>query len=177
MIDLFHISENPLPPLLKPRLTDYHASVKGVEKTIFTEAEIPHVSFAPTVYNCFTAIFMLVSKYMQSDEGIKDGIFFNVYKAVPGPNTRFLSPKELSKKRYVWDAHVNQEWWSLDPINVRFCGAVKIDYDPGPDWTDFYAFDDPKSQLMERAFQPPEAFRIKQTLKLRGSKYAIRLYP
>jgi hypothetical protein len=177
MDELFHISESPLPSLLNPRLMEYHASIRGGEKTIFTEAAIPHVSFAPTVYNCFTAIFTLVSKYMQSSEGIKDGIFFNVYKAMPGPKTRFLSPEELTKKKYVWDAHVNQEWWSLDPIHILFCGTVKIVYDPVPDWIDVYAFNDPRSQVIERSFQPPESFKIKQTLKLRGQKHQMTLFP
>lgn len=175
--DLLHITENTLPTVLLPRLMAYHSSHTGDKKTIFTEAEIPRVSFAPTVYNCFSAIFPLISEYMQSKEGLKKGIFFNVYKAVISSNNKILTPEELTKKRYVWDAYATQEHWLLDPVNVRWCGAVKIDYDPKPDWIDLYPYNDQQDEKPNGGIPPPEAIKIKQVTKLRGPKYAIRLYP
>jgi hypothetical protein len=172
--DLFHISENPLPSVLVPRTPEYQAKK---DKTKFTETDIPRVSFSPSIYNCFIAIFPMISKYMESNEGLKRGIFFYVYKAVPTSRNKILSPEELSKKKLVWDAHVTQEYCFLDSIAIRYCGVVKIDYDPDPVWNDIYLYNDKREELLEKVMPPVEAIAIKQTLKLRGDKYRIRLYP
>lgn len=175
--ELFHISEKQLPLVLKPRLMEYHSSNTGGEKTIYTEADIPRVSFSPTVYNCFTAVFPLIQDYMQSAAGIKNGIFFQVYKAKPGINTRYMTPEALTKKRYVWDAHATKEHWFLDPIDIVFCGVVKVTYDPGPDWLDLYPYDDSKETKVYGAIPPVSAVEIKQTMSIRNKKYQIVLYP
>lgn len=174
--ELFHISENTIPTLLKPRIMDYHSSKTGGESSVFTEKDIPHVSFGPSVYECFLGILPLVSEYVQSKEGLRDGICFNVYKAQPQQSTRFLPPSKLTELKYVWDAHVTNEYWCLDQVNVLYCGGVRIDYDPSFDWVSFLPYDE-KGIKMKLSLPPMEAIKIRQILRVKGPKHRMKLFP
>lgn len=170
---LYHISFNRrLPLVLNPRQPD---GSELENQGVYKETDIPRVSFSPTIFQCLQAIYPNVWEIMEDPRGQKEGVEFAVYRYDPRSRARVVFPEQLSEKRWVWDAHVTHEHCFLDPVHIYFCGTViaKVPRDvPG---LTIYPYNDKTVPPREHSLF--ESAEIRQSLKLRGSKYDMKLFP
>lgn len=122
-MDLIHLSFNRhLPRLLKPRLPPGYSP--KVKKTDMEELDTPRVSFSTTLLGAVKAIYPNVKDVF---DNAPDGgwVTIHVYKALV-KNQRLVFTKSLIDDRLVWDAHLTDEVWSLDPIKVEYVETIEV---------------------------------------------------
>lgn len=170
---LFHISLNDkLPSTLQPRQPDGHDDNK--EGAIYTEFDTPRVSFSPCIFHCLQAIYPNVWQLFENKKGQKDGVEFAAYAAAPKPSNRVVTPEQLTKKRWVWDAHITQEHCFLDPIDIYYCGKFIAWVDESEPGLTIYPYNDKKEKPRENSLFGDARFR--QTVRLRGDKYRLQFF-
>lgn len=99
----------------------YEDSNKGSE---LSEPDLPRISFSPSIEKCFLAVYPNVSRMFEKEN--YPYLLYHVYQPVIHSGLKMLSPQELTKNRYVWDAHITQEHVVLNKVEVRRVGKVKI---------------------------------------------------
>ncbi len=93
-------------------------------ETKYTDGDLPRISFCPTIQQCALTIWPMIEHMLANP---KVGLLtFQVYMPEISSSTQFISPKELTKDHLVWDAHVTEEWITLEPLEVRHVGSVHI---------------------------------------------------
>ena len=94
------------------------------KKTKLSEPDIPRISVAPSIEDCFRAIYPNVSKYFETEK--YPWMEFFVYSPLYMEKKRTLNWEDLIEKNYVHDAHVTKESWILDPVKMILVMKVKI---------------------------------------------------
>lgn len=169
---LYHISLNrKLPLTLIPRQPD---GTELENQGVYKETEVPRVSFSPTMFTCLQAIYPNVWSLFENPRGQKEGVEFAVYRFDPRSHARVVTPDELTKRRWVWDAHITQEHCFLDPVQIYYCGNIvaKVPNDvPG---LTIYPYNDKSLPPRENSLFTDAIF--KQTVRLRNEKYRIKFF-
>lgn len=123
-MDLYHISFNDnLPSILHPKIPN--GSTDTV--TEFSEILPPRVCFAPTIRQCWLAIYPNVSKYFEEDK--YPWMDFYVYK-YKGTSTHHPIPRETMLGK-VQDAHITDEVSFIVPVPIKRIAKIRI-YNPEP---------------------------------------------
>lgn len=127
-VRLFHISfDGELGSTLEPRLPygdDPREDEEFADDGLYPEPNVPRVSFSPSLRQCFRAVYPNVSHFFE--EHRYPNMDFHVYEAILTGRERIVLPEYLTKERMVWDAHITDEHWSLDPVKVERIGAVRF---------------------------------------------------
>lgn len=120
-ITLLHISFNGnLEGTWNPKIPDGDDSIPSQ----YPEPSIPRISCAPTILQCFQAIYPNISKYFEIDN--YPYMEFYVYTPILTGNERIFTPKELTNRNLVHDAHVTNEYCILDPVYMQLINHIKI---------------------------------------------------
>ena len=122
---LYHISfRSDQEGVWNPRNPD-GSQVKSKKKSgVKKEPNLPRISMAPTVEQCFQAIFPNISQYFE--EKNYPHMDFYVYSPVFKGNERVLTPTELTRKGYVHDAHMTDEHCVLDKVQMKLVQKIRV---------------------------------------------------
>lgn len=119
---LYHISfETDLNGVWQPR-NPYGED--NAQDALYAEPDLPRISCAPTIEQCFQAIYPNVSQYFEIEN--YPNLDFHVYCPIFRGYERVLPPRYLTNHRYVHDAHLTDEYCILDPVFMRKIGQVRI---------------------------------------------------
>jgi hypothetical protein len=163
MLDTFLLLESrPVIPEL------YHISFDGsLEKTWYpqnpagseqshasstSEPDLPRISCAPTIEQCFQAIYPNVCRYFEKEN--YPHMDFYVYQPQLKGSERVLTPEDLRKSRFVHDAHMTQEYCILDPVYMKRTMKVTITNTNKSEFMKHRPFAD--GRFKERWFAPKE---------------------
>ena len=99
------------------------------EKTDISEPDIsepdfPRISFSPTIKQCFQAIYPNVWKYFE-EKNFPYMEFF-VYSPRLSGRERVLTPRQLTERRFVHDAHVTEEHCVLDKVFMERIARIRV---------------------------------------------------
>lgn len=121
-VKMLHLSfKGDLPLTLRPQLP---AGTELNQAGLYPEPDQPRVSFAPTVLQCFQAIYPNVSHFFEIRKFPYMDFF--LYEAADDTNIGVVTNAELVSRRYVWDAHVTGEMWATKPVRVNKVGKVRV---------------------------------------------------
>lgn len=125
----YHISfKEDLAGIWTPRLP-VGSELEASQDAKYSEPNIPRISLAPSIEKCFTSIYPNVSQFFEEKRYPYMDFFVYTPKDKLNKND-FTSAKELTEKRYVWDAHVTKEIWVTKPIELLLINKVRI-FNPG----------------------------------------------
>lgn len=124
MSELIHLSFNgDLEGVWEPRHPD-GSDPDGTTGGKYPEFTEKRISVSSSIEGAFIGIYpniahlFEVKKYPHMD--------FVVYGPVIKKTTRVLSPKDLTDKRLVWDAHATGEHAILDPVFMKLLYHVRV---------------------------------------------------
>jgi hypothetical protein len=89
-----------------------------------SEPDLPRVSLAPTVEDCFRAIYPNVAHYFEHHK--YPHMDFHVYRPVFQGSETVVTPQELTRSRMVHDAHMTSEYCVLSRLRMRHAGRVRV---------------------------------------------------
>ena len=108
----FHISNNAI-KILQPKIPDNMYTKMGWE-----DKTIKRISVAPDIDHCILAI---------GNNKIKERPkIYRVYEPQDYSKVRFLSNKEIVKRKLVPDAKVMKEFWILNAVRVKEIAKIRI---------------------------------------------------
>lgn len=143
---LYHISfRDNLSGIWKPQLPAGSELNSGGK---YTEPDIPRICLSPTIDQCFIAIYPNISKFYE-EKGIKHLTFY-VYQ--PEGKVNAVNTKG------VWDSHITDEKWLLEPTKMILVGEVEISVDHNKEiWTN--PFNDRKRESKFVSLKPKCKFK------------------
>lgn len=148
--ELFHISfDDSLEGMWDPELP---AGSDTGRRTDTSEPDIPRISCAPTLKQCFQAIYPNISKYFE--EKNYPHMTFYVYQPELTGNERVLTPDDLIEKHYVHDAHLTGEYCILDPVYMKKTMEIKIANTNDSEFMYYHPFNDQTSE--KQGFAPKD---------------------
>lgn len=153
-MELYHLSFAKLQTAVwKPRLPSGYAT-----ETVssFREHDIPRICVSSSIEGAFYAVYPNVAKYFEEEK--YPHMDFFVYSPDVRLSTKIMTPEELTRKRYVWDAHVTKEYDILTPVRMRPNGKVRFFNTTSQEWIKTRPFDDPTQPLVDIA--PPAKYEI-----------------
>lgn len=135
-IPLYHISfDGSLNGQWTPRNPDGFTD----RSSALSEPDLPRISVAPTIPQCFQAIYPNINQYFEEQK--YPHLDFYVYQPRFIGNERVLPPKYLTTHRYVHDAHLTDEYCILDPTFMQMVGRVRIPNTEAGPFLDYHPFD------------------------------------
>ncbi len=137
--NIYHVSfVDNLPQTLEPRLPNGSELATGEEK--YPEPDIDRVSFAETMTGAIRAIYPNIAHLVEKHKG--EPMTLHVYSAMDAKKCRMFSPEILTQQKFVWDAHYTGEWWSTDPIKIKYVGKIEVHFDIDKPWAQVHPFND-----------------------------------
>ena len=115
----------------------------------FGEPPVPRISLSPTLEQCFRAVYPNIDFYFKDKRYPHVDIY--AYRPRFKGGERIVLPETLTQERWVWDAHVTDEHWVLDKVEMELVGRYR--FFNTEDNTHGYAtrpFDDPN--------EPPNSY-------------------
>ena len=116
------------------------------------EPDIPRISTSPTIKQCFQAIHANVKHYFEKEN--YPHMDFHVYTPKLTGKERILTPKELTDKRFVHDAHMTDEHSILDPVHMQLHSKIRIYNTNRSKMLNYKPFGDENTK--ERPFAPAQ---------------------
>lgn len=156
-IELFHLSfSNKLNGIWEPRNPDGMSAEPG-RAGDFPEPIIPRISVSPSIEQCFRAIYPNISSFFEKKK--YPHIDMYLYQPKFKGNEDVILPSTITKNKWVWDAHVTEEHWILDKVEMEVIGHYRFYY---PDNNDkglhIKPFDDKK--FSETVYVGPSKIRF-----------------
>jgi hypothetical protein len=111
----------------------------------YPEPELPRISVAPTLAQCFQAIYPNISQFFEEQNF--PHLDFHVYRPLFKGHERILTPAALLRYDLVHDAHMTDEYCILDPVFMAHVGNIRIDNTNNLPFLSYYPFnnmDNPK---------------------------------
>jgi hypothetical protein len=106
-----------------PRQPDGYDEQNNKDSTI-GEPSVARISVAPTIEGCIRAIYPNVFRFFEKNN--YPYIDMYVYSPEKLLKRDVVSTKELTTKRYVWDAHVTGEFWIIHPVVMKRIAKIRI---------------------------------------------------
>ena len=166
---LFHISFNPnLPKTVTPRIpygsddSDVLLTKQDVIDCVntrtkpTTECAPMRVSFSETFLGCFYGVYANVIHLLDTHPYLE----FSVYEATNTNKTKWLSHRQLTSHRMVWDAHLTKEWVALSEVQLKRIGKIKFYLTDESENKKLYAYGD-KTVLTKNKLAVPSRNKIK----------------
>lgn len=143
-VPMYHISlDSNLPETLVPRIPysnypddAFDDEPQSKKTTLYTEPQIARVSFSSSVEGAIRGIYVSLESVFEKAKG--QDVNFIVYELVPG-NARFVAPETLAR-RAIHDALVTQEWWALDPVQIKLISRMSLSHDRDAEWITYRPF-------------------------------------
>ncbi len=146
--DIYHVSfVDNLPQTLMPRLPNGSEMSTGEEK--YPEPDVDRVSFAETMTGAIRAIYPNIAHLVEKHKG--EPMTLHVYSAMTAAKCRMIAPTTLTQQKAVWDAHYTGEWWSIDPIKIKYVGKIEVHFDIDKPWAMVYPYSDMKLPAKEHS--------------------------
>lgn len=111
-------------------------------ESVYPEPSTPRISCAPTIIQCFQAIYPNVKSLF--DVNNYPHLDFYVYSPVFKGGEKVMTPDELCKKRMVHDAYVTGEHCIFSPVKMDLVGKVRINRISNVVRIYYRPFNDPK---------------------------------
>jgi hypothetical protein len=119
--DYFHISfDKKLEGVWKPMLPAGSSS----KKTDMSEPDYPRISVAPSIEQCFWAVYPNISQYFEKDN--YPYLEFMVYVPVITNETKVMSNADVVRDHLVHDAHVTGEAFILSNVLMKKDKIIRI---------------------------------------------------
>lgn len=110
-VPLYHISlQNDLEGLWRPKAPDSPFDIPK-KPSIITEMPLPRICVAPSIEQCFWAIYPNISHYFEDEDYA--AMCFTVYRPILNAYTPVVDTNVLTQQELVHDAHVTGEHWLL----------------------------------------------------------------
>lgn len=139
--ELFHISFNKhLEGVWTPVLPDG----EGSEKTDMSEPDYPRISVAPTIEQCFWAIYPNISQYFEKEK--YPYLEFMVYCPEITADTKVMSNAQVVKDKLVHDAHVTGESFILSKTKMVKHSIIRVKNCVKNKEIKYYPFNDKKRE-------------------------------
>lgn len=123
-LKLYHLSFNKHTAITwNPRLPDGTELIPEGSENL-GEPMIPRISFSPTIEQCFRAIWPNIDHYFKIKK--YPYLEFFVYSPILTSNNKVVSPKVLLDERWVWDAHITDEHWVINPVKMHLLGKCRV---------------------------------------------------
>lgn len=152
---LIHISfDHTLEGMWEPKVP---ASIDTGCKSIYSEPEFPRICLAPSVKECFWAIYPNISNLFEHQK--LPHMDFYVYAPVTLSRTEVVTPDTLTSERLVLDAHVTNEHWVLSNTDMKLISKVRV-YNPGQ--CHFVSFNPFNDCSMRRLDLAPETITFEE---------------
>lgn len=121
-MQLFHLSFDPnLPNYLKPRQPN---GSEQNDVSHFTHEDLPpRVSFAPSIEQCWYAIYANVSKYFEKHDYPYMDMYVYAYSS---PHGKEYKMREELLKTKIHDWHITEEVCFLDTVGIIKLGKIRI---------------------------------------------------
>jgi hypothetical protein len=151
---LLHLSFNPdLEGVWTPKLPDGGVA-ESTESEKFSEPDIPRISVAPSIKQCFWAIYPNISHLIdtKSNEEWHDEIYFCVYEPNYSEIKSLVEPETITKNKWVHDAHMTEEYWILNPVYMRKIKEIYVKNPSRTEYQKYRPFNDPL--ISEREIGP-----------------------
>ena len=126
-MNLYHISFNSkLPNTIYPRQPDagVGSDIDDEDGMDLSETDIDRISLSDNLEGCIRGVYANVSKLFE-DKNFPY-LIFQVYMPVSIKRKYLITPKTLTKKRMVHDAHVTSEYIYTEPLEIVLVGTVKV---------------------------------------------------
>mgnify|MGYP001767713234 CR=1 FL=1 len=123
---LFHISfKDDLPSIIDPKRNDgIYEGEEGYQQEAYPEPSFPRFSCSPTIIQCFQAVYPNVKRFF--DEDRVPYLDFFVYSPVIDNELEILTPEDLTKKRFVHDAFLTEEYCILSRVRIEKVAKIRI---------------------------------------------------
>ena len=89
-----------------------------------TEPDLPRISTSDSLEKCFQAIYPNVYRYFEEEN--YPYMEFYVYSPILNGNEKILVPEELTRLKYVHDAHMTNEYCILTPVFMKKVMKIRI---------------------------------------------------
>lgn len=145
-LKLFHISfKGDLEGLWTPRNPDgLEPTDDGYKSEAYPEPLLPRISCAPTIIQCFQAIYANVKHYF--DDKKYPYMEFYVYSPVLKGNEKILTPEVLTRKKMVHDAFLTKEHAICSPVKMELLARIKISNIKQVEKIYYHPFNDEKKE-------------------------------
>lgn len=121
-MDLIHLSFKSVgTKVWQPKVPDGMPEVRELIGEM-AEPDTPRISVAPTVTQCLQSIWPNI--YDLLTEKQYPTMDLHVYR--PTGFHRVVPPDELTRERWVWDAHVTGEHWIIDPTKMEQIAKIRV---------------------------------------------------
>lgn len=121
---LLHLSFNDnLPSTLYPRQPAGYIKPQG-EPGLYYENLPERISFAPTIQQCFNAIYFNIKHLFEYSKKYNSSIKMFVYEGISDSNTTFISKDIL--KTELWDYHITEEIAVTSPITIKKIAEILV---------------------------------------------------
>lgn len=144
---LLHLSfrDNLTSPLIPRQPADSVGDISDIDYNSSTYENLPdRVSFAPSIEQCFWAIYPNISHLFEEEK--YPHMDFYLYRGIPNSRTKYIDNKEVLAN--VHDAHVTGEICVTTPIKIERIKHVRIFNCTGNKEIKYRMFNDPKNPLI-----------------------------
>lgn len=123
-VPLYHISfHGDREGIWTPKVPDSPFDTPKNPSTSY-EMPIPRICIAPSIEQCFWAIYPNISHYFE-DEGY-DAMCFTVYRPMLNASSAVVDTTVLVQQQLVHDAHVTGEHWILSETFMEVVDYIRI---------------------------------------------------
>lgn len=123
---LYHISfKDDLQGLWKPLNKDELPQEEQNE--MYYEPLPDRVSTAPSIEQCFMGIYNNIRHLLEGKSKEHPTISFHLYRAIPKPGARMLTPEVLQREWLVYDAHITEEYCLFGNVEMVYEKTIVIE--------------------------------------------------
>lgn len=146
---LFHISfHHDREGLWVPKVPDSPFDTPNNPSTSY-EMPLPRICVAPTIEQCFWAIYPNISHYFE-EEGYS-AMHFAVYRALLSSGSVIVDTESLTRNQLVHDAHVTGEHWILSDTWMVHADSIRIDNTSCGEFVKFLPYNHPDGDWWDLA--------------------------
>jgi hypothetical protein len=123
-VPLYHLSFNgDLHGIWTPKVPDSPFDTPANPSTSY-EMPIPRICVAPTIEQCFWAIYPNISHYFEEENCA--AACFSVYQPILNASSLVVDTQALTQRQLVHDAHVTGEHWILSDTFMVHHSTIQI---------------------------------------------------
>ncbi|ANH51536.1 hypothetical protein MADMEL_73 [Erwinia phage vB_EamM_MadMel] len=148
-VPLYHISlQNDLEGLWRPKAPDSPFDIPK-KPSIITEMPLPRICVAPSIEQCFWAIYPNISKLFEEEEYA--AVCFAVYQPILHAGIAVVDTSTLTQCRLVHDAHITGEHWLLSDTTMCVIDFIQVNNTSHGEFVKFHPFNTPVGNEWELA--------------------------
>lgn len=122
---LYHISfRDNLEGIWTPRPPDGLPEEPQEDGFPYPEPAIGRISLSSTLKGCFLGIYPNIFRYFEEDN--YPYLSFSVYSPVFTGKELLVTNEKILKDKLVWDAHITDEWWILNKVQMKLVGKIQV---------------------------------------------------